>query len=116
MRESCEGTPEISALSPLLVHPALAAALGALLGAVLTLVAERAVRLVTPIEPFRGMVLVTLLMGARFSLAALALASFYLFAREGLAPFGIALGVSFIAGLTAEAVRVSRPHLSHTSA
>lgn len=107
---------KISALSSLFVNPVLAAALGVLLGAVLTLVAERAVRVVTPADPFRGMVLVTLLMGARFTVAAAALAAYYSFARDGLAPFGIALSFSFVAGLVFEAVRVSRPHVPHTSA
>jgi hypothetical protein len=114
--DSCEGIRKIPALSSLIGQPVIAAALGVALGATLTFVAERAVRLVTPADPFRGMVLVTLLMGARFMIAALALALFYRFAHQGLAPFGIALGVSFVAGLSLEAVRISRPHLSHTSA
>ena len=116
MRDSCEGTPKISALSSLFVHPALAAALGALLGVLLTFVSERAAAFVTPADPMRGLAMVAVMMGARFMLSLLALSAYYFFARDGLVPFGFALAISFVAGLAFEAVRVSWPHVPHTSA
>ena len=116
MRDSCEGIRKISAPSSLFVNPVFAAALGMLLGVALAFIAEWAARLVTPADPFRGMALVSMMMGARFGLAAVALAAYYALAREGLAPFGIALAFSVVAGLVVEAVRVSRPRIPHTPA
>lgn len=115
MRDSCEGTSKISALSSLFGHPLIAAALGVLFGVLLMAVSHRAVSFVTPDDPLRGVVLVGALMGARFMAALGALAVFYFFARNGLAPFGIALVFSFVVGLFVEAFRLSGPHASRTS-
>jgi hypothetical protein len=93
-----------------------AAALGALLGACLTFVSHRAVAFVTPDDPMRGLAVVAVMMGARFAIALAALAGYYFFVPGGLVAFGIVLAISFIAGLTYEAVRVSYPRASHTSA
>jgi len=107
---------KISGVFSLLGHPVVAMALGALLGAALTLVSERAASFVTPQDPFRGMAMVAVMMGLRFFVSLLALAAFYVFAPQGLAPFGLALAITFVAGLAIEAVRVSRPHVPRTSA
>ena len=97
-------------------HPVAAAALGVLLGAVLTIASERAASFVTPEDPFRGVAIVAVMTGVRLLVALIALAAYSFFARDGLVPFGFALGISFIAGLAFEAVRASRPSVSHTSA
>lgn len=97
-------------------HPLVAAALGALLGVFLTFLSRWAVTRVTPQDPAMGMAVVALMMGARFALALAALGAYYFFAREGLVVFGVALTVSFVAGLTVEAVKASCPHASRTSA
>ncbi|MBN2248668.1 MAG: hypothetical protein JW733_08205 [Coriobacteriia bacterium] len=112
MRRDCE----ISGVSSLFGHPMAAAALGVLLGAVLTLASERAASFVTPQDPFRGIAIVAVMTGARLVVALLALGVYSVFARDGLAPFGFALGVSFIVGLALEAVKASRLSASHTSA
>ena len=112
MRRGCE----ISGVSSLFGHPMAAVALGALLGAALTLASERAASFVTPKDPFRGVAIVAVMTGARLLVALLALGAYSLFAPDGLAPFGFALGVSFIVGLALEAVKASRPNVSHTSA
>ena len=106
----------ISGVSSLLGHPVVAMALGALFGAALTLVSERAASFVTPQDPFRGFAIVAVMTGARLLAALIALGAYSLLAREGLAPFGFALGISFIAGLALEAVKVSRHNATHTSA
>lgn len=87
-----------------------------LLGGLLTFVSRRSSELVTPYDPFRGMVKYGALMLARMSFAIVALALYFIVARDGIAPFGVALGVSFVAGLLIEAVRASCPHISRTSA
>jgi len=97
-------------------HPVVAVALGALLGVVLTLVAERAASFVTPENPSRGFAVVALATGARMIAALAALAAYFVFAPGGLAPFGLALGLSFIAGLAVEAGRASRLNTTHPSA
>lgn len=89
-----------------------AAVFGVLLGILLMAVSHRAIRFVTPADPFGGVVVVGALMGARFMAALAALAVFYFFARAGLAPFGIALVSSFMVGLLVEAIRLVRPHAS----
>jgi uncharacterized integral membrane protein len=73
-------------------------------------VSHKAVRFVTPQDPMTGVVLVGALMVVRFLVAAAALAAFYLLARDGLAPFGIALVFSFVAGLFIEAFRSIAPN------
>lgn len=83
-----------------------------LLGVLLMVVSHKAVGFVTPADPFGGVVVVGALMGARFALALAALALFYFFARGGLAPFGLALVISFMVGLFVEAIRLIRPHAS----
>jgi len=112
VRRDCE----ISAVSSLFGHPLVAAALGALLGVLLTFVSRRSSALVTPRDPFRGMAIYGIFMLARMTFAILALALYYVAARDGLAPFGFALGISFVAGLVYEAVKASRPHAFHTLA
>ncbi len=112
MRRDCE----ISGVSSLFGHPAAAVALGALLGVVLTFASERAASFVTPQDPFRGIAIVAVMTGARLLVALLSLAAYSFFARDGLIPFGFALGVSFIAGLALEAVKATRLNTSHTSA
>lgn len=93
-----------------------AAALGALLGVLLMVVSHWAVAFVTPEDPMRGLLIVGMMMGARFALALGALAAFYFFAPRGLAPFGILLAVSFVVGLFFEAVRLSGPRATRTTA
>jgi drug/metabolite transporter (DMT)-like permease len=93
-----------------------AAALGALLGALLTVVSRRASRFVTPDDPMRGFAIYGAFMLARMIAAFVSLGIYYLAVPEGLPPFGLALGVSFIAGLGYEAVKASRLNTSHTSA
>lgn len=107
---------KISGVSSLLGHPVVAMALGALLGAALTFVSERAASFVTPQDPLRGFAIVVGLTAARLAVAGVALASYSFFVPAGLVPFGFALGVSFIAGLVVEAVRVSLRNALHTSA
>ena len=118
--EGCEGLVrrdcEISAVSSLLGHPVVAAALGARLGVLLTLVSRRASRLVTPADPMRGFAIYGAVMVGRMFAALATLGILYLVAPDGLAPFSLSLGVSFIAGLGYEAVRASRFNASHTSA
>lgn len=97
-------------------YPVVAVALGALLGVLLTFVSHRASAYVTPRDPMRGLAVVIAMTGARFALALSALAAYSIFAHDGLAPFGFALGTSFIAGLGFEAVKASRLSASHTSA
>lgn len=97
-------------------NPIVAAALGALFGGLLTLVSRRASAVVTPDDPMRGVAIYGAIMIGRLFTAVIALAAFYLAAPDGLAPFGLALGVSFIAGLGFEAVKASRLNTSHTSA
>lgn len=112
MRRDCE----ISAVSSLFGHPLVAAALGALLGGLLTFVCHRASSLVTPADPMRGMVMYGAIMIARMTFALLALAVYFIAARDGLVPFGFALGFSFVLGLFYEAVKASGMHTSRTSA
>lgn len=107
---------KISAATSLLGHPLVAATLGLLLGVFLTFVSHRAVSFVTPEDPMRGLAVVAGAMGARFLIALTALGAYFLFARAGLEPFGLALAFSFVAGLMFEAVRVSRSHAPHMSA
>jgi hypothetical protein len=97
-------------------HPLVAVTLGTLLGVVLTLVSERAVASVTPVDPTRGVAIVAAMMGARFALALAALAGYYYFVREGLVTFGLMLVASFLIGLAVEAARMSRTNASRTSA
>ena len=106
----------ISAVSSVFGNPIVAAALGALLGVLLTLVSRRASAVVTPDDPARGVAIYGAIMVGRLFTAVIALAVFYLAVPEGLAPFGLALGLSFIAGLGFEAVKASRLNTSHTSA
>lgn len=115
VRDPCEGTSEISAVTSLFGNPLIAAALGVLLGVSLMVVSHRAVRFVTPGDPMRGMAVVGVLMGARFMVVLAGLAVFYFSAPKGLAPFGIALVFSFVAGLFAEAFRLTAPHAPRTS-
>lgn len=112
LRRDCE----ISGVSSLFGHPVAAVALGVLLGAVLTLASERAASFVTPQDPFRGVAIVAVMTGARLLIAVVALAAYSTFAREGLASFGFALGISFVVGLALEAVKASRLSAPHTSA
>jgi hypothetical protein len=107
---------EIAAASSLLGHPLVAATLGIMLGVLLMFISLRASTFVTPDNPMRGFSIVIIMTGARFFLALVALAAYYIFAPDGLAPFGFALALSFVAGLGVEAVRVSSPKTSHTSA
>lgn len=100
----------------MLGNPIVAAALGALLGVLLTRVSRRASAVVTPDDPMRGVAIYGAIMIGRLLTAVLALAVFYLAAPDGLAPFGLALGLSFIAGLGFEAVKASRIPTSHTPA
>ena len=93
-----------------------AATLGIMLGVLLTLLSERAVTHVTPDDPMRGLAMVSVMMGVRFGLAILTLGLFYFFARDGLAPFGIALALAFIAGLMLETVRMLRTRTPETPA
>lgn len=60
--------------------------------------------------------MVVVMMGARFFVSLVFLAIYYRLAPAGLAPFGVALALSFVAGLFVEAVRIVRPHVPHTSA
>ena len=83
-----------------------------LLGVLLTFVSRRSSAFVTPRDPFRGMAVYGAFMLARMLFAILALALYYVAAREGLVPFGLALGISFVAGLVFEAVRLSCPRSS----
>lgn len=106
----------LPAASSLLGHPLVAVTLGVTLGVVLTLVSERAVAFVTPEDPMRGLAIVGVMMGLRFALALAALAAYFVFARDGLAAFGLALALSFVAGLAFEAARMSHPRASGTSA
>ncbi len=93
-----------------------AVALGALLGAVLTIVAERAASSVTPDNPFRGLAIVITMTGVRLTGAVIALAAYSHFAPAGLVPFGFTLGVSFVVGLGVEALRISLRNATHMSA
>ena len=107
---------EISAVSSLFGNPLVAAALGALLGAVLTFMSHRAAAFVTSEDPMRGLAIVAAMMGVRFVIAIAALGAYFLFARAGLVPFGIALSFSFVAGLAFEAVKLSDFRTFHTPA
>lgn len=111
MRRDCK----ISALSSLFGHPVVAAALGALLGVLLMAVSHWAVTFVTPEDPTRGVLIVGMMMFARFAIALSALAAYYFLVPSGLAPFGVLLAASFVTGLFVEAVRLSRPSMPHTS-
>jgi hypothetical protein len=71
---------------------------------------------VTPEDPSRGFAVVALATGARMVIALAALAAYFVFAPGGLAPFGLALGLSFIAGLAVEAGRASRLNTTHPPA
>jgi hypothetical protein len=93
-----------------------AAALGLLLGVLLTLVSTRAASFVTPEDPARGFAIVALMMGVRFVLAILALLAYTLVAPERLIVFGSALVVAFLVGLVAEALKMSRTNVPRTSA
>ena len=112
MRRDCE----ISAVSSLLGHPLVAAALGALLGVLFTFISHRASGFVTPRDPMLGVAFYGAIMVARMIIAVAALWFYFLVALNGLAPFGFALGLSFIAGLGFEAVKASRIPTSHTPA
>lgn len=112
MRRDCE----ISAVSSLLGHPLVAAALGALLGVLFTLISHRASGFVTPRDPMRGMAVYGAVMLARMTLAIGSLGVLATVAPAALAPFGFALGLSFIAGLGFEALKASRIPTSHTPA
>lgn len=93
-----------------------AATLGVMLGVVLTFVSHRAVTFVTPDDPFRGVAIVGLMMGARFVLALMALAGYYFVARVGLVVFGATLVLAFLVGLVVETMKMSRTPVSRTSA
>ncbi len=112
MRRDCE----ISAVSSLLGHPLVAAALGIVLGVLLTLVSMRAASFVTPEDPARGFAIVALMMGVRFGLAILALFAYTFIAPGSLIVFGSALVVAFLVGLVAEALKMSRTNVPRTSA
>jgi hypothetical protein len=86
-----------------------------LLGVFLTLIAHRASTHVTPDDPMRGLAWVAGMMGLRFAIALVSLAVYFVFAPQGLAPFGLSLALSFVAGLLIEAVVISSAR-SHTSA
>lgn len=103
-------------MTSLFGHPVVAVALGALLGVVLTIVAERAASSVTPGNPFRGLAIVIVMTGVRLTGAVIALAAYSYFAPAGLVPFGFTLGVSFVAGLGIEALRISLRNATHMSA
>ena len=93
-----------------------AAALGVLLGAVLTLASERAASFVTPEDPLRGFAIVAAMTGARLLVVLLALAAYSILVQDGIIPLGLALGISFVLGLAIEGVKASRPDVSYTSA
>lgn len=86
-----------------------------LLGVLLMVVSHRAILFVTPKDPFRGLVIVGVMMGARFCLALASLTLFAVFAPSGLAPFGILLAISFVVGLFIEAVPSSGSRAMSTS-
>ena len=106
---------EISAATSLFGHPMVAAALGALLGVLLTFISRRAASYVTPADPMRGMAVVGVMMGVRFLLALAALAAYYSFVPDGLVAFGLALAISFVVGLMFEAAKLSFVRATHTS-
>lgn len=93
-----------------------AAALGALLGVLLVVASHWAVRFITSEDPMRGLMVVVMMLVARFAVALAALAAFYYFVPAGLAPFGILLAASFFIGLLIEAVRLSGPRATRTPA
>ena len=97
-------------------NPVVAVALGALLGVLFTFISHRASGFVTPRDPMRGVAFYGAIMVARMITAVAALGIYFISARDGLAPFGMALGLSFIAGLGFEAVKASRIPTSHTPA
>ncbi|MHB8761870.1 MAG: hypothetical protein ACYC6J_05715 [Coriobacteriia bacterium] len=115
MRDSCEGIRKISAQSSLFVLPAVAAALGALLGLLLTFISRRATAHVTPGDAERGMAIVAVMMGLRMIVVIAALAAYFFLARAGFLYFGIALIVAFMAGLAYEAVKTTRSNTTDTS-
>ncbi|MGB4594044.1 MAG: hypothetical protein WBI63_09785 [Coriobacteriia bacterium] len=100
----------------LFANPVIAVALGLCLGVVTMLVSRRASRLVTPEDPFRGFLALMLVMGGKFLVVAAALTGYFMIAPGGLAAFGIALVLAFLASLVVEALRTSRLMSSRTSA
>lgn len=93
---------------PLLSDPMLAAAIGLALGIALLVVSRAVSRLVTPEDPELGFAKVAVAMVIRLALVVAALVVFYVFARPGLMPFGIALVAGFFVMVTFELFGVSR--------
>lgn len=100
----------------MLGHLWVAIALGVVLGVFLTLLSERAVGFVTPQDPMRGLAVVSVMMGVRFLAALAALTVYYVFARDGLAAFGVSLALSFVVGLTFESAKMTRIRTTSSSA
>lgn len=100
----------------LLANPVIAVALGLSLGVVMMLASRWASRLVTPEDPFRGFLVLMVVMGGKFLVVAAALTVYFMTAPRGFAAFGIALVVAFLVSLVVEALRTSHSMSSQTSA
>lgn len=92
----------------LLTQPLPAALLGLSLGVALLLVSRAASRLITPADPGLGLAKVAVAMVLRLALVIAALLAFYLWARPGLVPFGVALAGGFILMTVIELFTVPR--------
>jgi hypothetical protein len=79
-----------------LVHPAVAAVLGALLGAAMLLATRRGVRFMTPEEPELGVARALAISGLGMIAAFFALLLYFLYLRAGLVPFGLGLVAGFM--------------------
>lgn len=89
-------------------RPGTAFAIGLALGVGLLLVSRASARLVTPEDPLVGMAKVAVAMVARMGAALAALLAYFVWARRGLAPFGVGLVVGFMVMVTVEVFRASR--------
>lgn len=98
-------------LPALLSRPGTAFVIGLAFGVGLLLVSRLSARLVTAEDPLVGMAKSAMAMVGRMLLALLALLAYFLWARRGLAPFGVGLIVGFLVTVMVEvfgATRASR--------
>lgn len=97
----------LQSASDLFAHPAVAALIGVLLGALLVLASRWASRFVTPDDAALGLLRFGLISFGRLILALAAMTLFFVFARKGFVAFSIALIVTFLCMLVYEAFKAT---------
>lgn len=91
-------------------HPAVAAALGVTVGAVLLLLSRASFRTMRPEDAERGLALTAVALFGRLAVATASLFAYSRLAPEGLAAYGIALAGTFLALYSIELIRSAGLH------